>query len=309
MKKLFSFLIFTQILTLSNYVLAEEVQYDNYYVDYVYNNYLKNKEKNKNTIVKPVVEINTTTKTEIYQFQEDDLIQQHIDKQEKDMVENIKIKEVGIKRKNNIVNNYKFYADLGLGLSNFQDYLITQPKYSMDKATMEPEMTNSFLLKFGFKDLLFDNMNLEVEFGEVDNKNITTLGVNSTILVEYNQKIKTTNIGANLTYNFFDIDAKWNPFIGIGIGGARLEIADYGKVLAKDGVPDPSGVLTYFESGVERKNTLYGKAIAGLMYSMSDDTKFSITADYIMYNNFDITYLSFEDLSRLNITAGLRFYF
>lgn len=315
MKKSFitSFLI--SFLFVTNISFAEEPVYDNYYVDYVYNNYLKDKERKSITIVKTTAPVNQNSQYFIQPQNNDELqantenLSEDDSTQESDNVNSQSYENSQFDENSSNQSKYNFYTELGIGISQLRDFFVTQPAYSMDKATMEPERSSNYSLKFGFNDLLANNLNLELELGYVNNDRITTNNENKVILLDYNQKIKTYNVGTNIIYNFGNIDNLFIPFVGFGIGISKFDISDYGTVLAKDGIVDQSGQPTYFESESESKNVFYGKASAGILYSMNDNTKFSLSADYIIYNDFDITFLDFEDLNRINVVAGLRFYF
>ncbi|MBD5405958.1 porin family protein [bacterium] len=278
----------------------EDIHYDNYYVDYVYNNYLKNKKKTsydietirtEETVYTVPVSSSTTTTTII----------------NKNIIQNNKINKIGSSTSSSIKQNtndtgYDFYIGFGVGISDFRDYEVKQPQYSPDKATMRPDRDSNVYVNFGIDNLIKDSMNLEFEIGYVENDKIATPNENGVDLIDYNQKIKTYNIGANLIYDIVDIDSLFIPFIGFGVGMARFELSDFGIVKEND-------ILTNFESKSEKKDTIYGKITAGIMYSMNNSSKFTIGAEYIKYKNIDYKYISLSDLARINVIAGLRFYF
>lgn len=297
MKNLFTKLLLTSGMILSsNLVLAQE--YNNYYVDYMYNNYLKDKSKKTPKIVFEDVNVDTNTTSVI----QTDMNKEHKitqpQQQQKEPVKQAK-KEVKVEEK----NATPFYFELGLGISKFRNYEVIQPQYSPDAATMEPQDTANMFVKFGMTDFLTKLMNLEFELGYVNNNKITTEQENKVYLMDYNQKVKTYTLGANISYNFLGIDNMFVPFINFGGGVARFELSDYGKT------KDSNGYLYNFESGKNTKNTIYGKIGAGLMYKMDATTRFTIGADYFIYKDYDLKNLNLQDLSRINIQAGLRFYF
>ena len=277
----------------------EDIHYDNYYVDYVYNNYLKNKKKTvydveairtEETIYTVPVSSSTTTiinETNIMEGSKEN---------KTDMSSSF------AQNKNNEEELYNFYIGFGVGISEFKDYEVQQTQYSTDKATMKPERDTNVYFNFGINNLIKDTMDLEFEIGYFENDKIPTPNENGVYLIDYNQKVKIYNVGANLIYNIVDIDSLFILFIGFGAGMARFELSDFGIIKSDN-------TSTNFESKSESKDTFYGKISAGIMYSMNESSKFTVAAEYIKYKDIDYKYLTLSDLAQINVTAGLRFYF
>lgn len=304
MKQLLKILLIIEgivILPSMSFSKENKVEYDNYYVDYVYNNYLKNKRKQPYEI--ETTEENITEETSLYGMPISSVTglknETKIKGTEKTNQTQISSKET---KTEETKNPYRFYAGLGLGISKLNDYDVLQPAYSQDKATMEPDDSSNAYINFGINNIFKDFMSLEFELGYAENEKIPTPHENGVYLIDYNQNLKTYNIGANLIFNILDINSMFIPYIGFGLGMAKLELSDFG-IIVQDDIP------ANFKSKSESKNTFYGKITAGVMYSMNETSKFVIGADYIMYNDVDYKYISLQDLSRINFTAGLKFYF
>lgn len=320
MKKLLKFLCVIEGITILPFQSfakekASKVEYDNHYVDYVYNNYLKDKKKmvydietirTEETIYTVPVSSNTTIidETDIMEKEEINETDKTNETNEIDKTNETDISSSTEQDKddNDKEESDSFYIGLGAGISSFKDYKVQQPQYSFDKATMKPERDTNIYFNFGINNFIINSMNLEFEIGYFENDKIPTPHENGVYLIDYNQKMKIYNAGVNLIYDIVDIHSLFIPFIKFGAGMARFELSDFGIVRENN-------ISTNFESKSESKNTFYGKISAGIMYSMNDTSKFIIGAEYIKYKDIDYKYLSLSDLSQINITAGLRFYF
>lgn len=286
---------------------TEKEKYDNHYVNYVYENYLKNKQSQYyevDTIQRDVVE-----ETSIYNMPvivTNELITEtqieEVDTSNQTQLSSA-MSNTDTPTDNAEDDKYNFYFGLGLGISKLDNYKSQQPLFSLEKATMEPEDSSNVYANFGLNNIFEDFINLEVELGYVENKKITTPDENGVYLIDYNQNLKTYNLGANLIFNMLNIDSMFIPYIGFGLGVAKLELADFGTII----IPNVGGAK--FKSKSESKNTFYGKIEAGIMYSLNKTSKFVIGAEYIMYNDVDYKYINMQDLSRINFNAGLKFYF
>ncbi len=280
--------------------VKDDVHYDNYYVDYVYNNYLKNKKKQAYTIETiydiqeigvdnkymgvPTNNVTSTNITEISTYTTKDNQTDISDTDDND--EN---------------DTYRFYIGFGLGISNLENYN-SERIMDRESATMKPDISSNMYANFGIRNFIYDNMNMEFELGYAENDKIPTPHENGITLIDYNQNLKTYNLGANLIYDILDIDSLFVPYIGFGLGMARLELGDFGIAMSNN-----KPVL--FEGKSEAKNTFYGKITAGIMYKMRENSKFTIGGEYILYKDVDYKYLELSDLARINFTAGLKFYF
>lgn len=296
--------------------VEDDIHYDNYYVDYVYNNYLKNKKKQTYTIetVYDIQEMDIDNEyadvpatddlmstnivsTEVTEIDTDDANDNETE------VSEIKteISEIKDDTEKSEPDKYRFYIGFGLGISNLQDY---NSKRIMDNesATMKPDISSNVYANFGIHDFFYDNMHLEFELGYAENKKIPTPHENGETLIDYNQGLKTYNLGANLVYNIADFNSLFIPYIAFGCGMARLELSDFG-------ITSGNVSSTMFESKSEAKNAFYGKIAAGVMYRMRENSKFTVGGEYILYKDVEYKYLELSDLARINFTAGLKFYF
>ena len=323
---------FTKLLLTSAVVLPSDVvfakKYDNHYLNYVYDNYLNKSQQptvadiqvknntNKNLIIEVNIKEEESKDNKIIIAQENNAVPQNKEVATEEIVEELAIttenkvltKENETKKsqskavKKDKKTPLPLYWGLGLGISNLGDFEVAQVQYSEERASMEPQEATNFYIKFGLPDLILNQMDLEFELGYVENDKITTPHENGVYLIEYNQNMKTYNLGANLNYNFdLDMDLPIVPYLGFGLGLARVELSDYGMV--------DNGSLIPFESASESKNTFYSKFSAGISYDIDKKSTLVIGTDYIIYNDIDYKFLDLEDLSRFNVSAGLRFYF
>ena len=263
-------------------------EYDNYYVQYMYENYVGKRR------ARPV---------------EFDILEQNL-KENKNiqMPQVIDEKDLGntdTKQTYHLDFDTRFYLQLNAGVSQLNKYKLNFANYSLNKAKMEND-TNEFSygLSLGWA---FENWNVEIEANKVKYGKVETSDINKTFLIEYNNKLDIMDLGGNITYNI--LNPKTNrlvPFVGVGLGYSIFKIADFGQVWAKDGVPVEAGtegaVATNFESGYEETNPWYAKVMAGLNIAVSDRVNLLVSVDYKMYE--DITTdnnLEFSDINSLKI--------
>lgn len=291
MKSKISLFVMFGCLIRSGVVMAQE--YDNYYVDYMYENYVGKRR------ARPV---------------EFDIMEQQLQENK-----NIIMPKVGtIKIKSNIEQENDdfsptFYTQFSYGISKFGKYKSNFENYYLNTADMKAD-SNEPLYTFALG-WAFNDWNIELEANKVDYEKIETKDVNKTSLIEYNQKIKSLSIGLNLIYNFIPAsDSKFIPFIGAGLGYAEFKISDFGKVWTVDGVPSQAGMIgavaTDFESGDEKKDTWYAKALAGVDITVHNNTHLILSCDYRIYDDIKTdNLLELKDMNSFNASVGLRFNF
>ena len=271
-------------------------EYDNYYVQYMYENYVGKRR------ARPV---------------EFDILEQNLKGNKNiQMPQVIDEKDLGntdTKQTYHLDFDTRFYLQLNAGVSQLNKYKLNFANYSLNKAKMEND-TNEF--SYGFSlGWAFENWNVEIEANKVKYGKVETSDINKTFLIEYNNKLDIMDLGGNITYNI--LNPKTNrlvPFVGVGLGYSIFKIADFGQVWAKDGVPVEAGtegaVATNFESGYEETNPWYTKVMTGLNIAVSDRVNLLVSVDYKMYE--DITTdnnLEFSDINSLNANLGLRLNF
>lgn len=271
--------------TVSAPVLAQE--YDNYYVEYMYENYVGKRR------ARPV---------------EFDIMEQNLQTNK-----GINLPTVD----DNYLNakNYddKFYIQLNLGLNKFEKYNASFEEAPNNKADLKSDKNEmSYGGAIGWA---FDRWNVELEAQKVDFDKIETDDINKTTLIEYNQKIKTLSGGVNFTYNLLSArENKIVPFLGMGLGYSQFKIADFGYVWAKDGIPVEAGTegaeKTAFESGFEKKGTPYAKAQAGFSIMTSEDLSILMSLEYRLYKDIKTdNNLKLENMKSWTGNVGLRFNF
>jgi outer membrane protein W len=302
MKNKISLLVVIGSLISSGSIMAQE--YDNYYVEYMYENYVgkgrarpvefdimeQQLQENKNIIMPKVFDSKTNTATKV---------EKQENKQEKHSNE----------------NNFEttFYTQFNYGISKFDKYKTNFENYAMNSAKMKADSNEPF---YGFAlGWAFNNWNIEAEINKADYKKIETKDINKTFLTEYNQKIKSLSLGVNLIYNFVQAsNNKFIPFIGAGLGYSQFKISDFGKVWALNGTPVVSGTVgateTNFETGDEKKDTWYAKALLGCDFTVQNNTHLILSLDYRIYDDIKTdNSLKLKDMSSFNTNIGLRLNF
>ena len=133
---------------------------------------------------------------------------------------------------------------------------------------------------------------LETEFG------YRSIGVDKATNATGTGDVEAETVFANLAFDV-DTDGPWTPYVGVGIGGARLKY---------DGVSQLSG-----QRASDKDAVVAYQAIAGLAYKVGDATE--ITVDYRYLATADANMVSdtgnafSTEYTSHNILVGLRFFF
>ena len=239
-----------------------------------------------------------------------------------------KTNDVGGRRKNTeeekIVDRDMDYDDTlfyiraiaGLGkLGRYKMSYTDTPSEKVNMKTDKKRLDLSVALGWGFA----NKWDLEIEGEKIDWKDIKPETKINDSLVDYSHKIKTLSLGVNAIYNLNNYRTSWvTPFIGFGAGISQFKVADYGSVWQLNGeTEDADGnpvtantegaEEVSFESGAEKKNRPYVKAIAGITLKLSDYTSLLLKGDYKVFNDFTSPQgMKLSDLSSVTGSVGLR---
>ncbi len=288
--------------------------YDNHYINYVYDNYLKSK-KVKNT--DNSIDIIKAHNAKIYNKEVErlDKESEYLKARQKKIDElssNLKNKKTS--NKEEIDEHNKVYATFGMGLSNLFTYQIEKnPKIIKNQyADMKNPSSNwidSISLGYGYQ-----NINAEIEYTHVKNDNLYTEDINNDYLLRYGNNLKINSIGVNVLYSpNLSILENTTPFIGIGYGKSSVFLSDYGIGYFKDGLSvdktTPGNEIKKFDSDEESTSTTYIRLKLGAKYSLAEKLKLIVTINYNMINNAEYEYLKLKNIDSVDAIFGLRYSF
>ena len=289
--KQFNKILYTILLNvISVNVFAEE--FNNHYMNHMYNNYIKGIPETKEF---EITVYNTTppVHTEINNYNKN---------------------QNTINTSNNNSKNKDFYIGLGIGIDFFQKYKTFTKMNPNQIAIMErKDYDTSINMLIGYK-VPNQNINLEFEYLTTNNSDSTTTDINEMHLISYHQKFSINQKGINGLYKLDPLKSyNITPILKCGIGFAKFSINDFGLVWAKDGSPVAKGtagaVPTEYESDKEDQTVNYFKLGVGASYTIYKGTEITFGLDYTLYNNIKLTNLKVEELSNINTGLNIKYSF
>ncbi|MDR2098571.1 MAG: hypothetical protein LBO78_00915 [Rickettsiales bacterium] len=280
MKKLYGIPLI--LLTLLPNAARAEEEYGNYYLEFMHDNYVKRKKRDE-----PPVDASVES------YEKKIMLRTS----EQNSMENL----LGF-----IKRGMDSYFDIGVGISQISDYRMTGHfAFGNNPAEMHPSKKLSYNARLGWRAGAFA---LELDASYASDDEITTSDNDGDPWVEYNQKMEMISIGPNAVLNFFPSDYLLAPFIGAGLGYARISVAEFGVVKMDTliGKPAAGGVNKVFGSGKSSAGVGYLKGFAGLRFKASDQSNLVATLNYTKYGDLETQYLIFKDLDRLSLELSLR---
>ena len=184
--------------------------------------------------------------------------------------------------------NAPYYFGAGIGLSSLRDATLTEAgtPFSID-ADFNAGLGLTAALGY---DLDFARMELELGYKKNNINSFNAFGVS----VPASGDVTSKSIMMNFYHDFTTPESRWSPFLGAGLGAARLDVNN--------------ATVTGFALGDANDTVFAWQLMAGIGYKVTDNTVIDLSYRYFATATPDFDGMKAEYDSH-NVMIGLRFLF